>query len=187
LNHELHELYEKKTDEQMKITGKKVGELTDGHGWGKFVEGTVAPCIPKLFRKVGIDIGITAQNVEKTKDGGETEIDVLCTGKSKKEDIVIAVEVKTTLDESKVDRWVERLEKFYKFFDEYKDYRLIGVISGMKLSKGVVRYAEGKGLYVLTPSGNAVKLANKPKFKPRIWKNTLKEKDYIFSHPLVKR
>ena len=65
---------------------------------------------------------------------------------------------------------MERLEKFYKFFDEYKDYRLIGVISGMKLSKGVVRYAEGRGLYVLTPSGNAVKLANKPKFKPRIWR-----------------
>ena len=154
--------------ESQKETGKRVRDLTDG--WGKFVEGIVAPCIPKLFKKVGINVDFTAQNVEKTKDGEETETDVLCTGKSKKEDIVIAVEVKTTLDESKVDRWVEKLKEFYKFFDEYKDYRLIGVIGGMKLSKGVVRYAEGKGLYVLTPSGNAVKLANKPKFKPRIWR-----------------
>lgn len=154
--------------ESQKKTEKMVSDLTDG--WGKFVEGTVAPCIPKLFRKVGIDIGIIAQNVERTKNGKSLEIDVLCEGKSKEKDIVIAVEVKTTLDESKVDEWIKRLEKFFKFFDKYKDYRLIGVIGGMKLSRGVIKYAEGKGLYIFTPSGNAVKLANKPNFKPRIWK-----------------
>lgn len=172
----------KKTDEQMKKTdkeidkllgsqketGKRVRDLTDG--WGKFVEGIVAPCIPKLFKKVGINVDFTTQNVEKTKNGRSLEIDILCEGKSKEKDMVIAVEVKTTLDESKVDRWVERLGKFYKFFDRYKDYSLIGVIGGMKLSKGVIRYAEGKGLYVLIPSGDAVKLANKPKFKPMIWR-----------------
>ena len=166
---------QKKTDEEIdkllgsqKETAKRVGDLTDG--WGKFVEGTVAPCIPKLFKKVGINVDFTAQNVERTKDGGEMEVDILCEGKSKEKDMVIAVEVKTTLDESKVDEWIERLKDFFKFFDKYRDYSLIGVIGGMKLSKGVVRYAERKGLYVLTPSGNAVKLANKPEFKPRIWR-----------------
>ncbi|MBU3930972.1 MAG: hypothetical protein KKF01_00755, partial [Proteobacteria bacterium] len=129
--------------ESQKKTDKKVGDLTDG--WGRFVEGTVAPCIPKLFKKVGINVDFTTQNVEKTKNGRSLEIDLLCEGKSKEKDIVIAVEVKTTLDESKVDEWIERLKKFFKFFDKYRDYSLIGVIGGMKLSKGVIRYAEGKG------------------------------------------
>lgn len=165
----------KKTDEQIRETerlvnrtNKQVGELTDG--WGKFVEGLVAPSVPKLFSRLGIKVYKTYPRALSRLNGRELEIDVLCIGKYKNKDIVIAAEVKSALGIPDVKDYLQSLGNFFKFFAEYKGSDLIGVVSGIKLEEGVAKFAEKHGLYVLIPSGETMVFSNKKGFKPRIWR-----------------
>ncbi len=165
----------KKTDEQIRETerlvnrtNRQIGELTDG--WGKFVEGLVAPSVPRLFSQLGIKIYKTYPRALSRLNGRELEIDVLCIGKVKKKNIAIATEVKSALGLSDVKSYLKALDNFFKFFDEYRGYELIGAVSGIRVEKGAVEFAEKSGLYVLVPSGETMVIANKKTFRPRIWR-----------------
>lgn len=172
----------KKTDEQIKKTDteidkllegqkktdKQIGNLTDG--WGKFVEGLVAPSLPKLFKKFGLKIRGIDQRALRRLNGRELEIDILCVGEKDGSEVVIAAEVKSNLEISDVEDYLNNLSNFFKFFKEYRGRDLIGMVSGIRLSKGVKDFAERHGLYVLAPSGETMIILNKKGFKPRIWR-----------------
>ncbi|MEW6686528.1 MAG: DUF3782 domain-containing protein [Candidatus Edwardsbacteria bacterium] len=172
----------KKTDEQLnktdaeidkliesqKKTDKQVGNLTDG--WGKFVEGLVEPSVFQLFTQFDIDISRTYQRVRTRLNGRELEIDILCEGKKKGKEVVLAVEVKSSLGIRDIKNYLKRLDEFFEFFPKYRGESLIGIVSGIRLSKGAVEFAESKGLYILAPSGETMVILNKKGFKPRIWR-----------------
>jgi hypothetical protein len=166
---------QQKTDEQIRLTNKEidklkvmVGDLTNS--WGKFVEGLVAPSVPVIFKKLKIDIFSLSPRIKRYKDGKELEIDILCLGKdSDGKDLVILTEVKSDVSSKDIDSFLVDIERFKYFFDEYKGRGIIGVIAGMKFGKGVQRYAERCGLYILGPSGEVMELLNKSDFKPRVW------------------
>lgn len=153
--------------ESQKKTDKQIGNLTDG--WGKFVEGLVAPSVPKIFSKLGIKVFGIDQRALRRFNGKEMEIDVLCLGKQKTKEVVIAAEVKSVLGIEDVKYYINSLGNFFKFFTEYKGSELIGVVSGIKMEKGVAQFAEKQGLYVLAPSGETMVMLNKKGFKPHIW------------------
>jgi hypothetical protein len=147
---------------------KMVGKLTDG--WGKFVEGLVEPSIPEVFRKIGIEITGTFPRAKKCVNGETMEIDILASGiMNGKEKIVIAVECKSDLGVREIKECEKDLSKFFDFFDEYRGRKLIGAVAGIRIIKGAVEYAEKRGLYILSPSGNIMKILNKERFKPRIY------------------
>jgi hypothetical protein len=165
----------KKTDEQIRETealvnrtNKQVGDLTDG--WGKFVEGLVTPSVPKLFSDFGIKILGTYQRAKKRFNGRELEIDVLCVGRRGRKRVAIAAEIKSELNVYDIKRYLKELDQFFLFFDEYQGMDLIGVVSGIRLSKGVKDFAEKQGLYILAPSGETMVILNQKDFKPRIWR-----------------
>ncbi|MEW6686635.1 MAG: DUF3782 domain-containing protein [Candidatus Edwardsbacteria bacterium] len=158
----------KKTDEQIRRTDRNVGNLTDG--WGKFVEGLVEPSVPKLFSKLGIKIYGIYPRARKILNRRYLEIDVLGTGQRKDgREVVIVTEVKSELKQRDVDDVVETLNLFPKFFKEYKDREIIGAVAGIRLQKGIERYAERRGLYVLAPSGETMMILNEKGFKPKVW------------------
>ncbi|MBI2059364.1 MAG: DUF3782 domain-containing protein [Nitrospirae bacterium] len=143
---------------------ERVAYLTDG--WGRFVEGLVQPCVPELFKTLGIELSETAESRKKHKDDDTLEVDVLAVG----DEHVVAVSVKTTLSrKDDVDDLERDLGRFFDFFPEYRGRRLLGAMAGITVRGGVDRYAESKGFYVLTPAGHAMKLANSKGFKPRVW------------------
>jgi hypothetical protein len=157
-----------KVNKEIDKVNKMVGNLTNG--WGRFVEGLVAPSIPCIFKKLGIEINFQGLEIKKYKNGKELEIDILCLGKEKTgKDVVIVTEVKSTLTSTDINEFLEDLNKFKEFFYEYKDRKVIGVVTGMRFGKDVQRYAQRCGLYILGPSGEVMKLLNEPSFEPRVW------------------
>lgn len=158
----------KKTDEQIKRTDKQVGALADG--WGKFVEGLVAPSISTIFKKLGIKIDDISQRRKRYQNGKVMEVDILALGKKGQKEVVFVVEVKSSLESRDVDEFIKELSNFCKFFTEYSGREVYGVVAGVRFGNGAEKYAENNGLYVLAPSGETMIILNRPGFKPRIWR-----------------
>ncbi|MFQ6062251.1 MAG: hypothetical protein ACE5J9_03640, partial [Methanosarcinales archaeon] len=96
--------------------------------------------------------------------------DILAPGKQKNKEVLLVAEVKSTLKVSDVQEFLEELDHFFEFFEDYRGKELIGIVSGVSFAEGVNSYAERNGLYVLAPSGDSMKILNKPDFKPKVWR-----------------
>jgi hypothetical protein len=83
----------------------------------------------------------------------------------------IAIEVKNTLRVEHVDEHVERMRKIQEFpMVGIQGKTLLAGVAGMIVGERVDKYAENKGLFVIQPSGDTVKIVNnKRTFKPREW------------------
>lgn len=83
----------------------------------------------------------------------------------------MAIEVKNTLKKDHVDEYIERMLKMQKYpLPVTKRKILLSGVAGMTVGHGVDKYAENKGLFVIKPSGDTVKIVNNKKtFKPREW------------------
>ena len=64
---------------------------------------------------------------------------------------------------------LKRMEKIRKYADEHGDKReFLGAIAAMVVNPKPKKYALEKGLFVIVPSGENVKVI-KPEAEPRIW------------------
>ena len=149
--------------ETVKNTNRKVGELTDK--WGEFVESMVEPAVVRLFAGRDIPLDGTSLRARRRRNGREMEIDILGANR----EYVVAVEVKTTLRADDVKDFVRTLDDFKTFFPEYREYKVVGAVAGMRLQKGVDEYAKRHKLYVLAQSGETVQILNDEDFEARVW------------------
>ena len=159
------------TDKQLKefLKGLKKLEDTFITKWGRFMEVLVNSGATSALRAVGLSVDHSAKNfTQEVPDamGRGMEIDVLCWG----EDIVVPIEVKTTLKVEDVDEHIEKLGRFFECFPNFRGMKLYGAVAGLDFAGGSNRYAYKKGLYVLTLKGNkVVEVSNDGKFRPKIW------------------
>jgi hypothetical protein len=120
---------------------------------------------------LGIEIFSQSLDIRRQRDAKEMEIDILCLGKYEDgKEIVIVSEVKSQFSSQDIDEFLKELDLFKSFFYEYKEMEIIGVVAGVRFCRGVKRYAERSGLYMLGPSGEVMQLLNSPGFRPRIWR-----------------
>jgi len=81
----------------------------------------------------------------------------------------VAVEVKTKLRKADIDDHLVRMEKIRKHADEHGDKRrFMGAMATFITDETAKNYALKKGLFVIEPSGEDVKVT-KPEAEPRIW------------------
>lgn len=81
---------------------------------------------------------------------------------------VAVVEVKHKVHPKDVTQLVEKtIPAFKESFPQYKDYDIFGALAGMSFPTEVRESAERRGLYVLTQSGNNIKLSNRKDFEPK--------------------
>ena len=154
----------KETDRVVRNLSKEISNL--GSKWGRFVENMVAPACGRLFAERGIPVHEVSQRVKRKLDNGQNmEVDILVVNN----DVVVLVEVKSTLTLSDVRDHLDRLEKFKMFFPQYRTYRIMGAVAGMIIDDGVDNFAKKQGLFVIVQSGDTVNLANEPNFKPHSW------------------
>ena len=159
------------TDKQLKefLKGLKKLEDTFITKWGRFMEVLVNSGATSALRAAGLSVDHSAKNfTQEVPDamGRGMEIDVLCWG----EDIVVPIEVKTTLKVEDVDEHIEKLGRFFECFPNFRGMKLYGAVAGLDFAGGSNRYAYRKGLYVLTLKGNkVVEVSNDGKFRPKIW------------------
>jgi len=141
-------------------TRKEVANVTDA--LGRFSENMVAPALVRLLNKAGIPISETAVRVQSPLRRIEYDI-VAVNG-----DIVVVVSVKTRLNVEHVKTFVEeRLTMFKEVFPRYRQMTLFGAVAGMSIEQEADAFAIKNDLFVLTQSGDNIKLLNPEGFLPK--------------------
>lgn len=64
---------------------------------------------------------------------------------------------------------MDRLDIFKTLFPRYTAFTLRGAVAGMVVPDEVADYAVGKGLFVMVPAGDGMRLANDPGFRAFAW------------------
>jgi hypothetical protein len=149
-----------RTLEEMK---RSVNALTTR--WGRFVEELVEPAVLQLFQERGIDVKEIYPRARTKRQGFAMEIDILAIDDT---DLVL-VECKSRLSKDDVNDFIEKLERFKLSFPHYNNYQAYGAVAGIEINDGVDRYAYQKGLFVIRPSGDTVKIVNDEQFKAVTW------------------
>ena len=149
-----------RTLEEMK---RSVNALTTR--WGRFVEELVEPAVLYLFQERGIDIKEVHPRMRTKRQGFAMEIDILAIDDT---DLVL-VECKSRLSKDDVNDFIEKLERFKLSFPHYNNYQAYGAVAGIEINDGVDRYAYQRGLFVIRPSGDTVKIVNDEQFKAVTW------------------
>jgi len=162
--HELHKETEKSQDlawKAIRETQKNIGGLNNT--LGSMVEYILTPNLPQKFKKLGYSFNRIA--TYKFAEGVYAQIDGMLENGTQ----AVAVEVKTTLRQGDIDDHLLRMEKIRKYADEHGDNRqFMGAIAATITDETTRNYALKKGLFVIEPSGEDVKVI-KPEVEPRVW------------------
>jgi len=151
----------KETEKALKETQKNVGGLSNS--LGSMVEHILTPGLPQKFKEFGYSFTRLASYSYTA--GVWAQIDGMLENGTQ----AMAVEVKLTLRKIDIDDHIKRMEKIRKFADENGDKRqFIGAIAAIITGESTKNYALKKGLFVIEPSGEDVKVT-KPTGEPRVW------------------
>jgi len=136
--------------------------------WGRFIESLVRPGLIDLFDKHDIHLRATYANIFEFKDKIRYyEIDLLAVN-----DIyAVVVEIKTTLTVEDVNEHLERMQKIQELPPRdfnLKGKSILGAVAGISIKAEADKYAQKKGLYVLTQKGNLLDMLNP--MHPKEWK-----------------
>jgi len=162
---EAHKETEKTLDKAIKETEKTLNKAIGGlsNTLGSLVEHIMTPGLPQKFKQMGFSFNRIANY--KWAEGVYAEIDGMLENGTQ----AVAVEVKTTLRQINIDEHLARMEKIRKYADEHGDKRqFMGAIAAAITDKSTREYALKKGLFVIEPSGEDVKVT-KPDTEPRVW------------------
>ena len=155
------EKVQKETWKAIKETQKNIGGLNNT--LGSMVEHILTPGLPQKFKKFGYSFTRIASY--KYAAGVWAQIDGMLENGTQ----AMAVEVKMTLRHADIDDHLVRMEKVRKYADEHGDKRqFIGAIAAIITDESTREYALKKGLFVIEPSGEDVKVI-KPEKEPRVW------------------
>jgi len=151
----------KETEKAIKETQKNIGGIN--RSLGSMVEHILTPGLPQKFKKFGYSFTRIANY--KYAEGVWAQIDGMLENGTQ----AMAVEVKFTLRQTDIDDHIVRMEKVRKFADENGDKRqFIGAIAAINIDESARNYALKKGLFVIEPSGEDVKVT-KPENEVKVW------------------
>ena len=156
----------KENAKQMKITDKKIGELSNR--FGELAEHLVAPSIKDKFNALGFCFEEVSRDKEIDDAAGNhvAEVDILL----ENGDTVIAVEVKAKPGEKDVKEHIQRMEILRRRADARQDRRKFqGAIAGAIMGKAVRSDILKNGMYVIEQTGDTVKISIPEGFKAREW------------------
>jgi hypothetical protein len=158
----------KETDRYIKETNEQIGTL--GNRFGELAEHLVGPSIMEKFNALGFHFTDIAPKRRKIITGKDKQIvaefDILMeNGESS-----VCVEIKSKPSERDVKDHARRLEIFRRHKDTLGDKRKIyGALAGAIMPDNVKKAAINEGLYVLTQSGDTVKIDIPKGFIPKAW------------------
>jgi hypothetical protein len=162
----------RETDRQIremnKETDKRIGDL--GNRFGELAEHLVAPNIAEKFNALGFHFNYISTELreiipDKSRQPA-AEIDILLENRES----IIGVEVKSKPSGRDVKDHVRRLEILRRYKDGIGDKRKIyGALAGAIMSSSVKTAALKAGLYVITQTGDTVKIDVPEGFIPKTW------------------
>ena len=141
--------------------------------WGMFLENLVKGDLVKLLGERNIKVvRVQPRLVFCDSNGREIgEFDLVAINGEE----IVAVEVKTTLTKEKVEKFIDQLKMFKKYFPEYANKVIYGAVAFLgepesKEARGAAKYSEENGLFVImSPGGssNVTTMSNAKDFKPK--------------------
>ena len=158
-----------KTSEEIRKLKAEVSRLTGS--WGEFVEGMIEPSSIKFMEEKGFKVLEIHSGDKVSKNGMNAEYDlfIVCEKKSnknnKKEKVILLVSAKTKVSSRDVDELLEDMKNFFFFLEEYKGYKLMGAIAGIRFGKGADIYALRSGLIVMKPAGEVMQIHEPKKIR----------------------
>jgi hypothetical protein len=165
--HETHAETEKTLRESIASTEKTLNKAIGGlsNTVGALVESFMTAGLPQKFKHLGFAFDrVTAVKWADGENNIYTEIDGLLENGNQ----AMAVEVKTTLRNEDVDDHLVRMERVRKYADLHGDRReFLSAIAATIVSKSSRAYALQKGLFVIEPAGEDVKVT-KP-VSAKVW------------------
>jgi hypothetical protein len=157
------------TNRKMKETDKRIGDL--GNRFGELAEHLVAPNIVQKFNALGFhfdDISAGPRQVILDESSGQkiAEFDILL----ENGDAIVGVEVKSKPSPDDVEDHMRRLQILRLNKDKKGDKRKIyGALAGAIMSDSVKAATLKAGLYVITQTGDTVKIDIPKGFMPKTW------------------
>jgi uncharacterized coiled-coil protein SlyX len=164
-----------KASEEIKKLKTEISRLTGS--WGEFVEGMIEPSAIKFMEEKGFKVIGIYPEAKVSRDGENAEYDLyLVCEKSnnnknkgnnnrKKEKVILLVSAKTKVSSRDVDELLEDMRKFFFFLEQYKGFKLIGAIAGIRFGKGADLYALRSGLITMKPAGEVMEIHEPKKLK----------------------
>ncbi len=158
----------RETDRQMKETDRRLKKLDSlfNSQWGKLMESLVEGDLVSLLRQQGIAVQSTYPRVSGRRNGEHYEYDILA---ANGEEVVVVVEVKTTLQAKDVTHFLKKLDNFTGWVTGFKGMKVLGAVAFLKADATVAVYAERQGLYVIRATGSSASIINQADFKPRVF------------------
>ncbi|MDR1978661.1 MAG: hypothetical protein LBQ42_08000 [Synergistaceae bacterium] len=156
------------TARQIKETNRQIGKL--GNRFGELAEHLIAPSIVQKFNALGFhfdDISALRQVIEDESSGQKiAEFDILL----ENGEFIIGVEVKSKPSYDDVDDHAQRLKILRLNKDRKGDKRKIyGALAGAIMPDTVRTAALKAGFYVITQTGDTVKIDVPEGFIPKAW------------------
>jgi myosin heavy subunit len=164
-----------KASEEIRKLKTEVSRLTGS--WGEVPEGMIEPSAIKFMEEKGFKVIGVYPEAKVSRDGENAEYDLyLVCEKSnntkskgnnnrKKEKVILLVSAKTKVSSRDVDELLEDMRKFFFFLEQYKGFKLIGAIAGIRFGKGTDLYALRSGLIIMRPSGEVMEIHEPKKLK----------------------
>jgi len=163
----------KQAQEELRATRKLVDDLSRNIGglnnsFGQFVEEMLTPGLWEKFNMFGFTFSKQSQRV-KFAEGKQVvaEADLFV----EDGDYAMVVEVKTDLSIDDVNEHIKRIGRIRGYMDKRGDERkLLGAVAGGTVAESVLNYAQKKGLYVITQSGDSATISPLTQgFEARMW------------------
>ena len=137
-------------------------ELFTGQ-WGKLMETLVEGDLIRLLNERGVYVNDIAREREKIFEGKEYEFDIVAIDG----DIIVVVEVKTTLRLRDINAFIKKLEMFKTIFPRYRDNKILGAMAWLKANEGGKQRVIREGLFAIKATGNSSSIVNPENFKPK--------------------
>ena len=140
--------------------------LGDGDNrWGALIEALVQGNIKTMFRAVGMDVEDALARRRSRIGGVWREYDLVAVGESD----ALVVEVKSTLREADVPKFLEQLANFREWRPDDARPRIFGAVAYLTAEARAVDAADDAGLYRVQAVSGSARLTNRPDFRPRIF------------------
>ena len=157
-----------KTSEEIRKLKTEISRLTGS--WGEFVEGMIEPSAIKFMEEKGFKVVGVYPEAKVSRDGENAEYDLylVCekpNKNNKKEKVILLVSAKTKVSSKDVDELLEDMKNFFFFLEEYKGYKLMGAIAGIRFGRGADIYALRSGLIVMKPAGEVMQIQEPKKIR----------------------
>jgi Holliday junction resolvase-like predicted endonuclease len=149
----------RKMEEQLKSVGIHYGNISKN--LGEIAEEFFFNGLERNLEINGFKFKTASRNM-RTSDH---EYDIILYGDKR----IAVIEVKNKLKLKTIEELEEKIKSFQKTFKVYKKYNYYAALAGFVVPDSVRQKAEKKGIFVLTQSGEDIKILNKKGFKAKVY------------------